>query len=458
MCSKINCEEAVLRLSDYIDGELSAETSESVWQHIQECETCRVEYEQLNEIVFLLNGVPERDVPSGLENRLRQALGEEPAVKAHRAARTRKRLGAFAAAAAVFAVGLFSFNLRNNIDEKEMLYMARSDGGAIVADNSDSERSVSPASGSPVSGASVEEPPRALSTDNVSSDIETAAEDTKNNRKPDEYEGMNNLENRLTANDASVSGDVARSERYGTPSDDVRASADDSDSVSESVSNSGLRSHEYFLHDPMSPSSDATVSVSAAEGKTLVSVPAQKWSEIMSMLPEKKSSEAAELPTAQSDSPSLGEGVASPQNSQASQTAAGALEVQPGLLVGADMPPDQSEALKQKSAEGLDSSSSHALSTPGAVAFDVSRGSTTGGAARLYDNALFREKCDAALAAKLEGCEYRIIYAELKGGKYFYRTKLLVNKNGAAINQEFEFVTDSLSVSVFFADVIDSMQ
>ncbi len=65
------------QISLYLDGELNGEALRRFEDHLQNCEGCRTEVEQMSDLLRALRTLPEREVPAGLTDRLHAALAQE---------------------------------------------------------------------------------------------------------------------------------------------------------------------------------------------------------------------------------------------------------------------------------------------------------------------------------------------------------------------------------------------
>lgn len=59
----MTCKEACSLLSDYMDGELNADTREDVDAHLKSCEPCAYELVQLQKSLSILKRLREKDAP-----------------------------------------------------------------------------------------------------------------------------------------------------------------------------------------------------------------------------------------------------------------------------------------------------------------------------------------------------------------------------------------------------------
>lgn len=78
-----NCEALLSSLSDYIDGELSAELCQAIEKHIAECENCRIVVDTTRKTVDLVHTTndPRPGVPEDVRDRLFKRLNLEDYIK-----------------------------------------------------------------------------------------------------------------------------------------------------------------------------------------------------------------------------------------------------------------------------------------------------------------------------------------------------------------------------------------
>ncbi|MFP5503524.1 MAG: anti-sigma factor family protein, partial [Candidatus Sericytochromatia bacterium] len=74
----MTCAATEERLSDYLDGALAPEERAQVDAHLEGCEHCRQDLEELRFVVEMLHKVPQEDVPEGLSARIHEALAALP--------------------------------------------------------------------------------------------------------------------------------------------------------------------------------------------------------------------------------------------------------------------------------------------------------------------------------------------------------------------------------------------
>jgi anti-sigma factor (TIGR02949 family) len=69
---KIECEEAIRRMLEYLDNELDQNTNELLETHLHTCRSCfsRLEFEQL--LKQMVNTVPKEKIPQYLKDRIKK--------------------------------------------------------------------------------------------------------------------------------------------------------------------------------------------------------------------------------------------------------------------------------------------------------------------------------------------------------------------------------------------------
>ncbi len=77
----LSCGEVLNRLSDYLDGDLPAAESTRLEEHLRGCDGCARFGGELRGVVeaLRLHLARSKTLPSGFRERLRKALGDEPA-------------------------------------------------------------------------------------------------------------------------------------------------------------------------------------------------------------------------------------------------------------------------------------------------------------------------------------------------------------------------------------------
>jgi anti-sigma factor RsiW len=72
-----NCQHLLDDLSDFLDGEASAEVCAEIERHLASCENCRVMVDTLRKTVILYRELPQPELPQDARQRLYQALDLE---------------------------------------------------------------------------------------------------------------------------------------------------------------------------------------------------------------------------------------------------------------------------------------------------------------------------------------------------------------------------------------------
>lgn len=116
----MNCDEIRERLSSYMDQMLEESQIKDVEAHLAACPACKKEYEEIKEILGLFSQVEVVPVPESFEFRLKKALKEESrnildAAVIGKAEKKRRKFGMITSIAAVFAVGVISFALFDDV-------------------------------------------------------------------------------------------------------------------------------------------------------------------------------------------------------------------------------------------------------------------------------------------------------------------------------------------------------
>jgi predicted anti-sigma-YlaC factor YlaD len=68
------CKHLLGDLSEYLDGEASAEICAEIEGHMDGCDDCRVVIDTLNKTIVLYRTLPQPDLPDGVRQRLYKAL------------------------------------------------------------------------------------------------------------------------------------------------------------------------------------------------------------------------------------------------------------------------------------------------------------------------------------------------------------------------------------------------
>ena len=66
-----NCRHLLGALSEYVDGELSAELCAEIERHLAECENCRIVVDTLRKTVYLVHATAK---PEGVPDEVRERL------------------------------------------------------------------------------------------------------------------------------------------------------------------------------------------------------------------------------------------------------------------------------------------------------------------------------------------------------------------------------------------------
>jgi len=114
----MKCEENKELLSLYIDHMLDDSQMKEVENHLASCAACKKEYEEMMEMVELLNRLEMVPVPDSFQFRMKKALQEEKERAAAEKAKEAGKKGKWriiTSIAAVFAVGIISFSLYHDV-------------------------------------------------------------------------------------------------------------------------------------------------------------------------------------------------------------------------------------------------------------------------------------------------------------------------------------------------------
>lgn len=74
---KEDCHYLLADLSDYLDGEASAEVCAEIERHLAECENCRVVVNTLEKTITLYRELPQPEMPDAVRQRLYRRLNLE---------------------------------------------------------------------------------------------------------------------------------------------------------------------------------------------------------------------------------------------------------------------------------------------------------------------------------------------------------------------------------------------
>ncbi len=77
MVVEISCEEVWRELSNYLEGEISAELRARMEQHFRGCQHCKAILDGTRNVVRLVGDAAAFDLPVGFSNRLYQKLGRK---------------------------------------------------------------------------------------------------------------------------------------------------------------------------------------------------------------------------------------------------------------------------------------------------------------------------------------------------------------------------------------------
>ena len=69
-----NCQHLLGQLSDYLDGEASAQVCHEIEQHLANCDDCRVVVDTLGKTIQLYEKLPQPELPNNIRQRLYKSL------------------------------------------------------------------------------------------------------------------------------------------------------------------------------------------------------------------------------------------------------------------------------------------------------------------------------------------------------------------------------------------------
>lgn len=72
-----NCHHLLDDLSDFLDGEASAEVCAEIERHLADCENCRVMVDTLRKTIVLYRDLPQPELPQDARQRLYRSLDLE---------------------------------------------------------------------------------------------------------------------------------------------------------------------------------------------------------------------------------------------------------------------------------------------------------------------------------------------------------------------------------------------
>lgn len=108
----MTCKFDTSRIQDYLEDQLSPEERQEVEQHLAVCPQCHREWVEMNNLMQLLRGLPDEELPEGfkeeLHEKLVQVVQDKPQEKRslNPLPHIRKHLRAYSAAAAVLLIGV----------------------------------------------------------------------------------------------------------------------------------------------------------------------------------------------------------------------------------------------------------------------------------------------------------------------------------------------------------------
>jgi hypothetical protein len=145
----MECNYASELFSLCIDEMLDETRAQALRLHLETCAVCRREYEQLARMTEALRSVPETPLPEAFDARLKKAvalLAEETPTPSSRSARETRRRSrrVLSSVAAVFAIGLLSLFVYNNLGEKRVDPAPLADAGSernVASEAADGELS-----------------------------------------------------------------------------------------------------------------------------------------------------------------------------------------------------------------------------------------------------------------------------------------------------------------------------
>ncbi|MBN7772429.1 anti-sigma factor family protein [Clostridium aminobutyricum] len=117
----MNCTEVKKRLPLYMDHMLESHQMDQIDDHLNVCDDCKREHEEMIQMLSLLSTIEDVPLPEGFDLKLRMELKKEAEeIRKGRPASHKKTKWSgwrrFTSIAAVFVVGLFSVFLYNNVD------------------------------------------------------------------------------------------------------------------------------------------------------------------------------------------------------------------------------------------------------------------------------------------------------------------------------------------------------
>ena len=106
------CIEVKENLSAHLDNALDAEQTNIIKEHLQSCDECAKEFDELKEIVSLLSGTQNVKIPDSFDFGLMQTLHHE---KAKKSSIFKRKMTMISSIAAVFVIGIFSIAMYNHM-------------------------------------------------------------------------------------------------------------------------------------------------------------------------------------------------------------------------------------------------------------------------------------------------------------------------------------------------------
>lgn len=73
----MNCRGVLRQLNDHLDGVLDASLAAELKRHLEHCDDCRVIVDTTRKTIEILCGSEPADLPTGVRDRLQQALAEK---------------------------------------------------------------------------------------------------------------------------------------------------------------------------------------------------------------------------------------------------------------------------------------------------------------------------------------------------------------------------------------------
>jgi len=76
---QLTCHDLLHLLSDYVEGDLPADTCQKLEEHMRSCENCRVVFNTFRKTIELVHDASSEsiDLPEPIRSRLLQALGAD---------------------------------------------------------------------------------------------------------------------------------------------------------------------------------------------------------------------------------------------------------------------------------------------------------------------------------------------------------------------------------------------